>query len=504
MQNMELGELGPPEKDVQIIKETENAVTELNRNQDNLPTSNNTAENGTDIVYTVANNGTQRGRRLLLDSRGYSYTVKLDGKKYTYWWCSMRNRSRRCCATVRQTADGFRAGKRDHSHAPKPKCVTKVNIVTEIKERSKLMIHDSARSVVQDVITKYLNAEVMAGSLPCTDTLIRLANRAREPLRPNNPKHLKFKINYKYMPEDYIKADIEIECERHILLATTDQLSILADTRIWFVDCTNKFIQQPFTKLLSIHTFVRTEHQLKTVPLAFVLMSKHRQRDYKAVLEHIIKILPHRQSVRKCVLDFEIPMWKAFHSVLPNVSLQGCSFHWVKCVLKKVQKITTVVEAEIRLARKVMALVYIPPEEIEDALSRLEKQAKKSRILSDIIKHIDKQWVQSSFWSPQHWSVFERIVRTTEDVEGWHKTMVEKDKGEGIGMYKLVEQLHTVSLDLPFKWRLVSNEKLYTLQREKKHCQQAKLFKFWRRYLKQKISIDELIDCCTLLDYPLI
>ncbi|XP_071948621.1 uncharacterized protein [Antedon mediterranea] len=483
------------DKDVQIIKDSliskiESADPELNQNDGVVP------ETESDVVFTVAESGSQRGCRLLLDSRGYSYTVKLYGKTGTWWWCSMRNRTKRCLATVKQMPNGFRIGKKEHSHEPKPKTISKVNIYTEIKRLSKSQINDTARNIVAHVIRKHCDSQTLLETLPSTATLIRLANRARETLRPTHPKNLNFKINEEFMPEDFIKGDMHCDADHHILMATTDQLSILADTKIWLVDCTNKFVRKPFTHLLTIQTFIRLQRDLHTIPLAFVLMSNNRMRDYNSVLELLLKILPHRHRVRKCILPLKIPLWKAFKSNMPRTSLQGCSFHWIQEVQKKSQK--TLNDA---IQLQVLALVYLPPEEIKEALTRIEKNTKKCPAAQSLIQYVRKQWVNHAYWEPKDWSTFDGILRTTEAVEGWQDKMDKAD--ETVGLYKLVNQLHTVSIDIPLQWKLVSEGKLNSAQRSQDRFQPNELFRLWRKYLKSKITVEELLDGCTYLDYPL-
>lgn len=71
--------------------------------------------------YHVLNGVSTRGKRKLLDNRGYTYTVKREqsnGK--VNWWCSVRNKTVRCRATVNQQGDEFRAGAAEHCHPPPP------------------------------------------------------------------------------------------------------------------------------------------------------------------------------------------------------------------------------------------------------------------------------------------------------------------------------------------------------------------------------------------------
>ena len=97
-----------------------------------------------------------------------------------------------------------------------------------------------------------------------------------------------------------------------------------------------KLCRQPFTQLFTINAFVRSGEQAKQVPLLFVLMSGKRKRDYRTVLQEVLRILPSPPAVRSITLDLEQALWTVFRELLPNVSLQGCLFHWTQALWRKV------------------------------------------------------------------------------------------------------------------------------------------------------------------------
>ena len=57
------------------------------------------------------------------------------------------------------------------------------------------------------------------------------------------------------------------------------------------------------------------------------------------VLRQIIHLLSVH-AVKKLVLDFESGLWGAVRSVLPDVTVQGCVFHWTQAVWRKVRRVT--------------------------------------------------------------------------------------------------------------------------------------------------------------------
>ena len=104
------------------------------------------------------------------------------------------------------------------------------------------------------------------------------------------------------------------------------------------MDGTFKLCKAPFTQLLTINAFVRSEEHAKQIPLVFVLMSGKKKKDYRAVIKEILKLLPNQPSVKKVTIDFERAMWSTFRKLLPEVRIMGCAFHWTQALWRKVSK----------------------------------------------------------------------------------------------------------------------------------------------------------------------
>ena len=62
-----------------------------------------------------------------------------------------------------------------------------------------------------------------------------------------------------------------------------------------------------------------------------ILMSSFLQ-----VLKAIKEMLPFDPVVQRCVVDFELAIWSAVRSVLEDVEVMGCVFHWTQALWRKV------------------------------------------------------------------------------------------------------------------------------------------------------------------------
>lgn len=159
-------------------------------------------------------------------------------------------------------------------------------------------------------------------------------------MRPAEPTDLDFEVNEDHIPDGFLKSDVKIDGRRHLVFATRSMLDLLSKSKSWYVDGTFKVVKKPFTQLFTIHLLVRSGECVKQVPLAFVLMSGKRKKDYRKVLR-VIKRKTRGRKLEKIFLDFESSIWRAIPDVFPGVLTRGCSFHWAQCIWRKIQDICT-------------------------------------------------------------------------------------------------------------------------------------------------------------------
>ena len=93
-------------------------------------------------------------------------------------------------------------------------------------------------------------------ALPKPINLAKRGNRARQKLRPSEPTDLQFTLDKEYIPASFVRADIQVQGRRHIVLASDNMVSLLQQAKTWYIDATFKVVKDPFSQLFTVHAFV--------------------------------------------------------------------------------------------------------------------------------------------------------------------------------------------------------------------------------------------------------
>ena len=114
--------------------------------------------------------------------------------------------------------------------------------------------------------------------------------------------------------------------------------------------------------------------------------------------------------------------WLAIREVLPGVEIKGCSFHWSQAVWRQVQQVGLAETYRRRLGvhkfiRMLLALQFLPAAHIRQAFNTLAGRATTPET-SALVEYMRRQWVNSTVFRLQDWSVFRQMIRTNNDVEG--------------------------------------------------------------------------------------
>ena len=197
------------------------------------------------------------------------------------------------------------------------------------------------------------------------------------------------------------------------------------------------------------------------------------------------------------VISLLLGIWKAVSSVFPESTMSGCLFHWSQAVFRKIQEVGLAQayredNGTRKLLRKMLALPYLPAEHMEGAFRRLREQC-TTEALQQVATYMDSTWFQSTVWEPPSWSVFQRSIRTNNDVEGWHRRLNQRIARNDVPFYVIVPLLAEEARMVNLQTRIVSENKLCRDQRAKYRQVQGQLFRLWDTYADGQVSASQLL-----------
>ena len=104
--------------------------------------------------------------------------------------------------------------------------------------------------------------------------------------------------------------------------------------------------------------------------------------------------------------------------------MKGCVFHWTQAVMRKVGEVGLKTTYDRRagahhVIRKLLALPFLPASDIPRAFEKLlQKVDSSSTEMTALFSYVKDQWLGSSLWPCEEWSIYRQVVRTNNDVEG--------------------------------------------------------------------------------------
>ena len=156
-------------------------------------------------------------------------------------------------------------------------------------------------------------------------------------------------------------------------------------------------------------------------------------------------------------------------------------------------------EATFKYLHKLMALPFLPEGEIIPMFERLANQATTTQVCTVILRI----WINGSVWPTSICSIFNKSVRTNNDIEGWYNRLNKRAAGRSsLQFYLLITLLHKEAKLTSLYIRLVSEKKLRRIQRRQYRELQNKLFILWDEYLRSDRSVLQLLKACSHLNGP--
>ena len=152
--------------------------------------------------------------------------------------------------------------------------------------------------------------------------------------------------------------------------------------------------------------------------------------------------------------------------------------------------------------RQIMALAFLPEDEIEPMFEHLKAQAATDQ-LRQFVEYVSQMWIHDQTWPPSSWSVYMMAIRSNNDTEGWHHGLHRCASGKWhMPFYMLLDLLHQEARLTVLRIHLVSEKKLKRTQRAKYRSLQAKVFALWDDFSHQRKNAQQLLRECARLNGP--
>ncbi|XP_022084516.1 uncharacterized protein LOC110975938 isoform X3 [Acanthaster planci] len=453
--------------------------------------------------YTVIDGSSQRRQAKLIDNAGYTYTLKNKTCFTSYWRCSIRNKNLLCRASVMQTKENFKRGKFNHIHPSKPNCEVAARLVAQVKAKVCQKPDNPTSSIVGEAMLETVGYYTPSPGLPKPNNLARTANRLRHKLSQGVDN-----IHTASIPVAFLQKVVNCKEKSHILLASPELLQLLSQMTRWYIDINRKVVKAPLKELMSVHSFITDDTGTRPIPLAFVLMSSQKKKDYKAVFSSIKERLPGKCSMEECVVPYEPALWRAISDIFPGVRCSGSSAHWSQAIRKKIKEFeiqrsdSYVREPRkvFRLLQKLVALAFLPAEFIPRMVNELHNKA-NTTTLHQLLNYLKATWIEgpTCMWSPTVWSVYLEPWRINNELEVWQLQLNSRMKKGKLPLSMLIMHLFNESKVVTTGSNLKPTSKRNLKRHHSMTYKNYQLIKFWKEFQRGDRTLKQLLKACVSL-----
>ena len=222
------------------------------------------------------------------------------------------------------------------------------------------------------------------------------------------------------------------------IFATEENLQALRNSRVLYMDGTFRSCPQPYTQVFTILGNVRGF----VVPLVTALMVNKTTGIYRRVLQEVItavrRVTHHNWRPHTIVADFEVALWNAVQTELPNAAMAGCHFHLTQSFWRRIQELGLARHYRNNqplqnTIRKVMAIGYLPIPLLRNNFHMLMQSRTARRLMDEFpgllefFNYVNNTYIlPRANFPPAVWNVHNRDMsqRTNNHAESKYSTRV--------------------------------------------------------------------------------
>lgn len=348
---------------------------------------------------------TEKGKPCALYN-GYAYRKYRENKQGVVTWCCLQEKTSKCKGRIMsQDAEVIRVV--DHQCVPDEASIDEKKAIFNVKKRTREESDTQIRQIYNEEFNSLQNMGYeFVTSLPqfsnVRSSLYSIRSRAQGVQKePKQPGEVTFDEETLKMSDgnNFLLADNGV-VDRILIFAGVKQREVMREKTSFFMDGTFRSCSAQFSQLYTIHVDLgSTLEETNVVPVIFALLPNKRKETYVRMFRMILEEVPNwvPDTVH---IDFEASAISALREVFPSVNINGCYFHFTKCLWRQVQDIGLTnlykEDSDVRFhIRLCAALAFLKPEDVDEGWILIQETAPSNEKLSEFFNYFVEQWLDN-------------------------------------------------------------------------------------------------------------
>lgn len=443
----------------------------------------------TDMNSGIKIISSQRGGEVLLKD-GYRYTKRrVNSNGHVVWRCSNR---KVCSANL---VIGNDIVIKLESHKCKPNVID-----NEVKSKIHKCIQKAENettpipTIYSEVVEEFNDAGYsLIKNMPPYKNLKQVLYRRRHKALQTTKTQF-FKTKDVVVPgkfNNFLLADYNDKNCRIILFASSEAREVLRKAKHVFLDGTFKSASPPFTQLYTIHVDMgSTDDTNGIIPVIYALLPNKKQKTYEILLEVIKSQIPDFQP-DTFTLDYEASAMSAIENIFPNAKIQGCLFHFARCLWRKYEQVGMKKSTTFRShVKRCIALAHLPKDYLLDGWLYTKGECVPHEKMSIFNEYFEKTWIKSSSFYSNKWCFNNINHRTNNAVESWNARLNRLVNPKP----NIATLINTLQKDSKYYFGLFKQKGFISKKTQESLWRQQKIDRTLRELVDNEISLGHCIE----------
>ena len=310
-------------------------------------------------------------------------------------------------------------------------------------------------------------------------------------------------LNICHIKEAFINSKTK-KTEKIVIFTTIFQLKILNECEELYIDGTFKMAPKKFYQILNIWGFLKSKKFY--LPLIHIIMTSKNYIAYRHVFNNLKLLLTDNNiennfSNKIITTDYEKSLRRAIYDILNPKYINGCYFHFSKCLWKKCRDygltVKTFRKDSILFTFCLKIFPFVHNSNRPEYLEKLKEFVKnKDKRFQKFYKYFIKNWAFNKSYNFNRISNENYLRRTNNICESFHRTLNKKISHNHPKIAYLVDQLKFFANEAYKKYTaaLVNNKPENNETDENISKDIFEFIKKFHNIYAEKLDIDKLIE----------